>query len=718
MRTPTSPRSKQTILAALAAGIAFACPPPASATDQGRAPRLDTILYGASYYNEYVPAPIRKERLAKDVALMKAAGINVVRMGESSWGKWEPREGRFDHGWMDEVVAEMGKAGIKVILGTPTYSIPVWMYAKHPDMLARPVGGGETGYGMRQNMNIDDVDYRRHAERIIVALAKHYRNNPDVIGWQLDNETSAYGSSNPSVHRDFVAWLKQKYKTTAALNEAWLLHYWGQQVDSWETFPTRDFANSTGYKLEWARFQQARASRFIAWQAALVRRHARADQFVFQNNASLSRAEVNAFEMTKPLDVAGNDVYFNWQEEYDGRHQTLQGNLARGAKGRNYFIAETTGQAQGWDAVKQVPPYDGQMYQDVFANIGNGANAHLYWHWASLNAGQEIYWKGILGHDFQPNRAYAEVSRVGKDLKRVGPALVDLKKDNKVAVLYSTDSNNALTFMPFDKWSKPLPPSFHADGYRRIFERMNAALYQARVETDIVFADAPDFSKYKLLVVPALYIADDALLRKISDYVENGGHVIMTFKSGEANEHFAVRWQTAPGPLRAAAGFRYQETSTLLKPLKLKGDPYGVGDRNEVETIAEFIQPETAQALAYYDHPFFGKYPAVTRNVYGKGSLLYQGTEIGGELQVAILKDELKKIGLYGPDQDLPPPVQVKHATSKDGRKLHFYYNYSASPATATYSYGAAVDLLSGAKTGAGQRLDLQPWGVAILRED
>ncbi|RZT08224.1 Beta-galactosidase trimerisation domain-containing protein [Duganella sp. CF402] len=206
--------------------------------------------------------------------------------------------------------------------------------------------------------------------------------------------------------------------------------------------------------------------------------------------------------------MAGNDVYFNWQDEYDGRHQTLQGNLARGAKGRNYFVAETTGQAQGWDAVKQIPPYDGQMYQDVFANIGNGANLYMYWHWSSLNAGQEIYWKGVLGHDHAPNRIYAEVARTGADLKKVGAALVDLKKDNRVAVLYSTDSNNALTFMPFDKWNKPLPPSFHADGYRRMFERVNAALYQARVETDIVFADALDFSKYKLLIVPALYFAD------------------------------------------------------------------------------------------------------------------------------------------------------------------------------------------------------------------
>jgi beta-galactosidase len=164
---------------------------PAAAAGNSPAGKFDTILYGAAYYNEYTPASIAPDRLSKDIALMKAAGVNVVRLGESSWSKWEPRDGQFDFAWMDRIVEAMGKAGIKVIMGTPTYSIPVWMYQKHPDMLARPLGGGEVGYGMRQNMNIDDPNYRRYSEPVIVELARHYRDNPSVIGWQLDNETSA-----------------------------------------------------------------------------------------------------------------------------------------------------------------------------------------------------------------------------------------------------------------------------------------------------------------------------------------------------------------------------------------------------------------------------------------------------------------------------------------------------------------------------------------------
>lgn len=198
--------------------LAFANVPAASAAPvSAPAPKLDTILYGAAYHNEYIPEAAAPGRLEKDVALMKAAGITVVRLGESTWSKWEPADGQFDFAWMDRIVDAMGKAGIRVIMGTPTYSIPVWMYAKHPDMLARPLGGAAVGYGMRQNMNIDDPNYRRYAQRIVVALAKHYRDNPMVIGWQLDNETSAYGSSNATVHADFIEWLKTKYRTVDAL---------------------------------------------------------------------------------------------------------------------------------------------------------------------------------------------------------------------------------------------------------------------------------------------------------------------------------------------------------------------------------------------------------------------------------------------------------------------------------------------------------------------
>ena len=171
-----------------------------------------TILYGAAYYNEYMPADQQPGRLEKDVALMKEAGITVVRMGESTWSLWEPSDGHFEYAWMDRVVDAMGKVGIKVIMGTPTYSIPTWMAHEHPEILVRPLGDGYVGYGLRQNMDFDNAKYRFYAERVITNLVSHYKSNPAVIGWQIDNETSGYGASNPDVFAGFVEPVSRVYR--------------------------------------------------------------------------------------------------------------------------------------------------------------------------------------------------------------------------------------------------------------------------------------------------------------------------------------------------------------------------------------------------------------------------------------------------------------------------------------------------------------------------
>ena len=418
------------------------------ADQQSPGQALPSVLYGAAYYNEYMPAALQPGRLEKDVALMKAAGITVVRMGESTWSLWEPEEGKFETAWMDSVVDAMGKAGIKVVMGTPTYSIPTWMAKAHPDMLARPLGGAPVGYGMRQNMNTDDPNYRRYAERVITRTVSHYRDNRTVIGWQIDNETSSYGASNPQLLGNFTDRLKRKFGTPEELNKAWFLNYWGQDVNRWEDMPTRDNASSTSYKLEWSRFSQDRVTEFLSWQAALVRQSRRPDQFVTTDYGGMMKADVNEPEIAKVLDVVADNPYHGTQDHMDGHWQALQGDFSRSLKHANYLVTETNAQTLGWNSAAQFPPYDGQLRLDVYTHLSSGANMVEYWHWHSIHAGQETYWKGVLSHDLEPNRAYAEVSRTAHELEKIGPEIANLKIKNDVAILYSVDSSNALSFMP------------------------------------------------------------------------------------------------------------------------------------------------------------------------------------------------------------------------------------------------------------------------------
>ncbi len=226
--------------------------------------------------------------------------------------------------------------------------------------------------------------------------------------------------------------------------------------------------------------------------------------------------------------------------------------------------------------------------------------------------------------------------------------------------------------------------------------------------------------QYKLLIVPALYVADDALLKKISDYVHNGGHVLMTFKSGFTNENSAVRWERAPGPLRDAAGFTYQEFSNLEHPLALKGDPFHVSPgENKVSTWAEFLQPTTAKPLAFYDHPFFGRWPAITDNQFGSGTLTYEGTLLSNALQQQVVLGALHGAHIAtGDPAAAKSPVRIKSGNNRRGRTLHYFLNYSTETNTVAYSFARGRDLLTQKPVTAGQTLTLAPWDLAIVEED
>jgi beta-galactosidase len=700
--------------------LAFCLAPfviPASA--QNTSAHQPSILYGAAYYNEYMPADLQPGRLEKDIALMKAADITVVRMGESTWSLWEPEDGHFEYAWMDRVVDAMGKAGIKVILGTPTYSVPTWMVHAHPEILVRyPGADSPTTYGMRQNMDTDNPIFRRYAQRVITNMVSHYKDNPAVIGWQIDNETGANNAYNEDVFRGFVNHLKQKFVTTDALNKAWFLNYWGEDVNGWENMPTPDRATSTSYKLEWSRWQQLRVTEYLAWQAELVRQNRRPNQFVTQDFGGMMHNDRNELQIAKSLDIVANNIYHGTQDHMDGAWQAEQSDFARSLKHDNFLITETNAQTLGWDSMGQFPPYDGQMRLDVYSYLASGANMVEYWHWHSIHAGQETYWKGVLSHDLEPNRAYAEVSKTAHELRKIGPQLVDLKIKNQVAILYSVDSSNGISFMPYESgYGAGWIPGKPGESYTALITQLHRSFFNANVGVDFVFPETQDFSQYKLLVVPALYVSDDALLKKIADYVKSGGHVLMTFKSGFTNENDAVRWQLAPGPLREAAGFTYQEFSNLEKPLALKGDPYHAGDANQVSKWAEFLKLDHAEALAYYDHPFFGQWPAITRNHYGSGELVYEGTALSDTLQSKVVLDALKSAGLTGSDQSLPPAVKVKHGTNREGKQLHYYLNYSSDNQTIPYTHASGKDLLSGSAVTENQSITLKPWDLAIIEE-
>jgi beta-galactosidase len=683
--------------------LVLPAPSKAQSHEAFRAGHMGTVLYGVAYYPEYMPY----DRLDQDVQLMQKAGISVVRIGESSWGLWEPQDGKFDFAWMDRVVEKLHAAGIRIILGTPTYSIPAWMYKEHPEIIISRMGGQYLYYGLRQNTDLANPTYRFYCERVIRKILEHYKNNPAIIGYQIDNETSSGYAANHDVQVGFANYLKAKFKTVDELNKVWGLNYWGQRLNDWSELPPRDGIINPGWKLEWERYSQWLTTDFLGWQASIVNEYKRPEQFVTHDFAGPPHPVVNEKDISQNLDVVAGNPYHGTQNDFDGEASSYVGDYLRSLKKTNYLITETNAEAIGWDSKEQFPPYDGQLRLDVYTHTSSGANMVEYWHWHSIHYGQETYWKGVLGHDLEPGRAYAEVSRTAHELQRIGPEIANFQRKNQVAILYSNDSSYGIEFMKFSD----------RVNYRTILHQMYGAMYRANVGVDFVFPENANFSDYKVILVPPLYVASDAVLKNLAEYVRGGGNLVLSFKSGFCNEYSTVRWEMAPGPLREAAGFHYQEFSSLKNPLTLKDDPFHAGADNRVSEWAEMLIPDTATPLAYYDHPFFAKYPAITRNAFGKGTLTYEGTFLSDKLQELVLAGVLQLAALTGPDQNLPAAVRVKHGSNTKGKALHYYLNYSSEAQKFAYSNGAGTELLGQTAVGHGQTVTVGPWDLAIIEE-
>ncbi len=664
------------------------------------------ILFGAAYYEEYSPY----DRLDEDVKMMKATGITVVRIAESTWSTLEPKPGVFDFSHVDRVLAAMDKAGIKVIVGTPTYAIPTWLARLHPDVLVvTPRGRAE--YGRRQNMDITNPDFRKAAERIIVALVDHVREHSSVIGYQLDNETKPYETSGPNVQTAFVQWMRQRHPDLAALNKEFGLDYWSNRINDWGDFPSVDGSINASLSSAFAEFQRGLVTDYLAWQAALVRAHSRHGQFVTQNfdldwrgYSYGIQSEVNHFEAAQALDVAGIDIYHPTESHLTGTEIALGGDLARSLRGgQNYLVIET--EAQGFP---EWTPYPGQLRLQAFSHLASGANMVEYWHWGTTANAIETYWRGLLSQDFKPNPTYEEAGIIGKELARLGPKLANMRKHNRIAIYVSNRALTAFNAFKFG-WNSAVT-------YNDIVRPFYDALYRMNAEVDFVDPSTTDLSNYKLIIVPALYAASDAEIERLNSFAKAGGHLLYTFKSGFSDENVKVRSTSQPGLIAEAAGVRYNQF-TLPDGVSLEGDPYHAGADNTARWWMELLTPTTATVLAHYEHPVWHNYAALTRNSYGKGEVMYIGFMPSDALTEKIVEESVKRAGLWGQQQAVHFPTIVRSGVLADGNPVHYVLNYSSAPVQVKYEFAAGKDLLTGSAAAKNGNIALPAWGVAIIEE-
>lgn len=669
---------------------------------------MKELLFGTAYYDEYMPC----ERLDKDVAMMKKAGINVVRIAESTWSTCEPQEGVFDFSHVERVMDAMEEAGIHVIVGTPTYAVPAWMVKSHPDILAT-TRKGRGIYGARQIMDITHPAYLFYGERVIRELLKRTAHRKCVIGFQLDNETKYYGTAGKNVQERFVKYLRQKFHNDLdAMNREFGLDYWSNRINAWEDFPDVRGTINGSLGAEFEKFQRTLVEEFLGWQADIVNEYRRDGQFITHNLDFEWRGysygvqpDVNHYHVSKALSVAGVDIYHPTQDELTGAEIAFGGDIARSLKQDNYLVLET--QAQGYPGWT---PYKGQLRLQAYSHIASGSNSVMYWHWHSIHNSFETYWKGLLSHDFQENDTYREACVIGREFSELGGHLVNLKKKNDVAILVSNEALTALKWFGIEATAA----GNEGIGYNDVVRWVYDTLYQMNVECDFIWPESEELERYKAIVVPSLYAAPDALLEKLDRYVRDGGRLIATFKTAFANENVKVSHEIQPHILTKCLGVKYHQF-TFPKNVGLSGEIIGEWKGKQAKTFMELLIPDGARVLAAYDHDNWKGYAAVTENRYGSGTAVYVGCMTDREVLERILESVLQEAMAEAVQERFP--IIVRKGTNDFGKTVRFYLNFSAAERTTRYRFGDGVKLLTGAEIQSGDVICLEPWGVKIIEE-
>ena len=689
------------------------------------------ILFGAAYYAEYH----REDRTELDLDLMKQAGFTVIRVGESVWSTWEPRDGEFDLDWLQPVLDGAHARGISVILGTPTYAVPPWLQTAYPEIAAERSTGRAVPWGARQEVDYSHPAFRFHAERVIRAVIERYAGHPAVIGYQVDNEPGMLLFHNRGSFQRFVRRLKARYGDVETLNREWGLTYWSHRLSDWSELWTPDGNTLPQYDLAWRRYQSELTTEFIAWQADIVREYARPEQFV-TTCIAYPRAAVDDEHVVRALDITAGNPYYAMQDHLDAALELApaspwtttgvaglfrQADRLYSSKQSRFLVTETDAQSIG-GAEFNLPPYPGQLAMAAFALISRGAAMIEYWHWHTLPYGTETYWGGVLPHSLVPGRVYGELAQLGEDLGRIGGALDGYEPDADVALLWSNDSRYAFEFAP---------PLATADGgpdrtaYTRIFDAFHRGVLDAGAQARILHIDqavtlgAEELAaRFPVLVAPALYAASDEQLDLLREYAASGGHLIVGIRTGYGDEEARARVEVAPARLAAAAGIHYEEFSNLAGDLATVPESGVTADGSPVHGAARLwadgLIVDDATVLARYDHPRFSDFAAVTTRAHGDGRITTVGTVPSPELGAAIIRRAVPTPIADALVSELPPSVTVSSGTLPGGGRAWFVFNWGWQPQTVVLA-ASVTDAVTGESLASGTEISLASWATRAL---
>lgn len=637
------------------------------------------VLFGGDFNPEqWDPATVEK-----DLILLKRAGVNTLTLPVFAWAKIEPEEGRYEFEWLDRILDRIEAHQMTYFLATPTCAQPSWLSQKYPEVLPVDIAGRKRTHGMRVFFCYNSEKYRERAAALAQAMADRYSAREGLAGWHVANEYGTHCYCE-NCQKKFRLWLKDRYGTVESLNEHWHTTFWGRQVYSFDEvmLPTElndDYRFNPVISLDYNRFVTDSTIACYKNEADILKA-ARPDLPVFTNISGHIK-NIDQFKMVPQMDVAGWDNYPSPGD--DPSFPAMKHDIMRAAGGqRPYYVMEQSPNQQNWQPYNKLKR-PGEVRRIAWQGLAHGSDSSMFFQMHQSQAGQEKFHGAIIGRSGEGDtRIYREVRELGEELSRMGSRFIGAATPAEVGILFDWENWWALELTS--------GPTKDMDYLKEVWHYYKP-FYQMNIPVDMVKYEQ-DFSQYKILVAPMLYMLRDGIAERLDAYVRNGGTLIATYMTGYADANDRCIFGAYPGPLRETLGLWVEETDAMRPE---EENSIWIGDRRlgSCNFLCDLVNVETAKVEATYGDDFYAGRPVITSNRYGRGRAWY----LASRPEDKVLKQLIRGIcrsrkveGLFSCQGE----VEITVRENQNG-KTYFLINHGTDTASVDLGKGYFGNLLN-----------------------
>jgi beta-galactosidase len=651
------------------------------------------LYIGSAYY----PEQWSRQHWQEDIRLMREAGFNVVRLGDFAWSALEPGEGHYQTSWLEDAITLFAQAGIESVLCTPSAAPPAWLVQKFPDILPIDENGRQVQFGNRCHYCVNSPEYHQAVKSLVGVMAENFAANPHVIGWQIDNEFNRTCYC-PRCQGLFQEYLSKKFTTLKQLNDHWTTMYWSQVYNAWEQIPLPIGPHNPGLLLEFKHFITQSYKHFQRIQIDALRPHLHEGAWITHNFMEWHDG-YDHYLMGEDLDQASWDWYVG-MGHHNYKNSGAAHDLVRGYKRRNFWLMETQPGSVNWKPLNNSLD-KGEARSMAWHAMGHGADAVLYWQWRSAFNGQEQYHGTLVDSTGQPRPFFSEAQQLASDFSKITHLLAGSQIKAEVALLNCYDSRWSIQWQPHHKDFSYIDHLLH---YYRPIAAEN-------ISVDIISADEI-LSGYKLVIAPAMLILNDRRVANLRAFVKNGGHLVLTLRTGMKDEYNALLPERQPGALREISGVEVEEYYALLDPIELTGAGW-VGQAQFWAERLNILDKENTQVLATYgkSNGWLDGQVAVVRHRYDRGMVTYLGAYLDESCQKAMLRNIIQEAGCK-PVMSTPTGVEACRRVHPTHGDILMLVNHTRKEQQIPLPWSAYEHLQQRELT---ETISLEPYGVAIL---